>query len=398
LKELGREIKDMKRELSICALLLLVQFALPVAAFAQREAPAGSTIYKQINLASDIPHVAAFTQHALQNPMGITRGVGFFDTFILLGNHTEEAVFLKPSGDSCHEIDCGILSLPVPVMGTDGVTPKHPTGVAFNDVWGNNDGTGIFPYFGGVGEWVVVTDDGTVNCWNLISTPTIDALVDNSKSGAVYKGVAVFRNSGGGFAAVSNFHSGQIEVYDGQNYPQAWTLVHLKGNFTDPKLPTGFAPFGVARVNKTSFVTYAQQDKAKKNPVTGAGLGLVDEFDVNGNFVRRFASRGVLNAPWGMALAPAKGFGQFSGALLIGNFGDGVINAFDLKTGKSLDTLRDAKGKPIANPGLWGMFFGGQKLRDILPGPPIGDPGTLYFTAGIRKQKHGLFGSITAAK
>jgi uncharacterized protein (TIGR03118 family) len=383
----------MKRRLSICTPLLLVLFTLVPAVFAQEDVPTANTIYKQTNLASDVPHLAAVTQASLQNPMGITRGAGAFNTFILVGNRTEEADFLTPSGEFC---GCGsIINLPVPVVGTDGATPKHPTGVAFNDVWGSNN-TGIFPYFGGVGEWVVVTDDGTVNGWNLISTADIDALVDNSKSGAVYKGVAVFRNGGGGFGAVSNFHSGEIEVYDGQDYPHAWKRVHLKGNFTAPMLPVGFAPFGIARVNKTIFVTYAKQDKAKKNPVVGAGLGLVDEFDVNGNFVRKFALKGVLNAPWGVALAPATGFGQFSGALLIGNFGDGVINAFDLKTGKWLGALRDSDGKPIANPGLWGMFFGGQKLRDINGGPPVGDPGTLYFTAGIRKQQHGLFGSILA--
>jgi uncharacterized protein (TIGR03118 family) len=159
----------------------------------------------------------------------------------------------------------------------------------------------------------------------------------------------------------------------------------MTGSFVDPTLPSGFAPFNIQTLGNELYVTYAKQDATGHDDVPGAGNGFVDMFDLNGNLLTRLISNGVLNSPWGLALAPAD-FGQFSNDLLVGNFGDGTINAFDPVNGNLLGTLSDSNGQPIAIDGLWGLIFGN--------GGNGGKTNILYFTAGPDDETHGLFGSL----
>jgi uncharacterized protein (TIGR03118 family) len=164
--------------------------------------------------------------------------------------------------------------------------------------------------------------------------------------------------------------------------------VRRPGAFRDRAIPHGYAPFGIQAIDGRIVVAYAKQDAAAKDNVAGAGKGFVDIYDTAGMLVRRFARRGPLNAPWGIALAPQE-FGRASGALLIGNFGDGRINAYDRHNGRFLGALRGADRRPIAIDGLWALAFGNGT---------IGTPQTLLFTAGPDQETHGLFGSLTAVK
>lgn len=184
------------------------------------------------------------------------------------------------------------------------------------------------------------------------------------------------------YLVVANFHSGLIEPYT-----QSFAPLAPPGSFTDPNFPAGYAPFNIQQVGNQVFVTYAVQDPAKHDPVNAAGNGIVDIFDLEGTFVKRFASNGTLNSPWGV-LQASTSFGQFSNDILIGNFGDGTINAFDPATGDRLGQLKDQTGATIVNGSLWALVFGAGGTSDT---------NTLYFTAGLADEGHGLFGAITAA-
>src|SRR5262249_54800308 len=159
-----------------------------------------------------------------------------------------------------------------------------------------------------------------------------------------------------------------------------------RGGFKDPHIPKGFAPFGISAINSHLYVTYAKQDADKHDDVAGAGNGFIDIFDTEGHLLKRFTSRGQLNSPWGMAWAPFERFGEFNNALFVGNFGDGSVNAFDFDSGAFLGTVRDASGKPINIPGIWALEFG--------LGVTKGSSSTLFFTAGIADEQHGLFGTL----
>lgn len=184
----------------------------------------------------------------------------------------------------------------------------------------------------------------------------------------------------GNFLCATDFNGGKIDVFDKDYAPAS----SLPGNFTDPNLPAGYAPFGIENIGGSLYVTYAKQDANGEDDVPGAGNGFVDVFDTDGNFVRRFASQGVLNSPWGLALAPAN-FAAFSNALLVGNFGDGMINAFDA-LGNPLGHLKDLNGNPIVNEGLWALKFGNNGSKF--------DPSALYLTAGLNGEADGLFAAL----
>jgi uncharacterized protein (TIGR03118 family) len=180
----------------------------------------------------------------------------------------------------------------------------------------------------------------------------------------------------------ANFRNDSIDVFkDSASAPLATP------GFVDPFLPVGYAPFNIENLGGNLFVTYAEQDGAKHDNVEGAGLGFVDEFDLNGNFLGRIASRGALDAPWGLAIAPSS-FGKFSGDLLVGNFGDGKINAYDLITHNFVGQLIGGNGQPIAIDGLWGLAVGNNN--------GAGSDQTLFFTAGPNGEQNGLFGALTA--
>jgi len=231
------------------------------------------------------------------------------------------------------------------------------------------------------------TEDGTVSGWQ----PSFgnDAMLrfppPHTTSNAVYKGLALGVDNGKTELFATNFRSGQVDVL-AANY----NLVTLSPSaFTDPELPAGYAPFGIANINNLLYVTYALQNDAKHDDVKGPGHGFVDVYKTNGILVGRFASRGTLNSPWGIALAPAEGFGSASGHILIGNFGDGGINVFD-RDGDSDGFLTDANGDSIAPDGLWSLSFGNGKAA----GPKT----TLFFTAGPHDETDGLFGKIEVAQ
>jgi uncharacterized protein (TIGR03118 family) len=181
----------------------------------------------------------------------------------------------------------------------------------------------------------------------------------------------------------ANFRAGTVDVFDTNFDP----VTLAPGAFTDPRVPAGWAPFNVQVINGNIFVAFAEQDSAKHDEVDGPGLGFVDEFTPAGKLVMQFQHGSYLNAPWGLALAPAN-FGKFSNALMVGNFGSGAVVAYDLTTGKAGGVLETSSAKPLAIPGLWALNFG--------LGGSTGPTNWLYYTAGIKSEAHGLFGYIIA--
>lgn len=324
--------------------------------------------YLQHNLVSDLPGLASHTDTNLLNPWGIAFSAT--GPFWISDNHGGVSTVYNSSGAP----QSLIVNIPSP---TGATPPGAPTGIVFSSVPG-------FPVAPGVpSHFIFATEDGTIIGWNAGTNAVV--MVDNSASGAVYKGLAIGTNSGGAFVYATDFHNGKVDVFDTNNSPAT-----LTGTFSDPNIPAGFAPFGIQNVNGQLFVTYAKQDADKHDDVAGPGNGYVDVFDTSGNLVGRFASTNALDSPWGIAKAPV-GFGPFGGDLLIGNFGDGLINVFDA-TGTWLAALNDTNGVPVAILGLWGLAFGN--------GGNGGDSHTLYFTAGIpgsgALEDHGLFGSLSA--
>jgi uncharacterized protein (TIGR03118 family) len=206
-------------------------------------------------------------------------------------------------------------------------------------------------------------------------------LVFSSKT-AVFKGLAIASTGYGTFLYAANFHDGTVDVFNSK-----FKQVHLPGSFTDPSIPAGYAPFGIQNIGGHIYVTYAKQNAQKHDDVSGPGHGFIDIYTPGGQLVKRLASRGALNSPWGVARAP-RGFGPFGGDLLAGNFGDGQINVFTPFSGKFLGQLRDTHSRPISIDDLWGLRFGTATT---------GGTHTLLFSAGINDEKDGLLGSINPA-
>lgn len=270
-----------------------------------------------------------------------------------------------------------VVTVPVP---NGAMAPSSPTGIVFSGSEGFvvTQGTASGP-----ARFIFVTEQGVVAAWAPAADPTNAVItVDNSGAGAVYKGLALATNGAGTYLYAANFATAKVDVFDSTFAPAT-----LAGNFTDHSLPAGFAPFGIQNINGDIYVSYAQQDEQHKDDVPGAGLGYVNVFDANGRFIRRLISQGNLNAPWGMAVAPAS-FGRFAGRLLVGNFGDGTINAYDTVTGALDAQLQGANGQPLVIEGLWALSFGNG-----LQNQPAN---TLFFTAGPADESHGLYGRIDA--
>jgi uncharacterized protein (TIGR03118 family) len=253
--------------------------------------------------------------------------------------------------------------------------PLGPTGLAFN-----NSGGGFLLPNGGPSLFIFSTLAGTIDAWNGMSGTT--ATVVATTPGAVYTGLALAPSASGSLLYAANFGGARIDVFNSSFAP-----VTVTGNFTDPNLPSGYAPYNIENIGGNLYVEYAQVDPVTHQAAEGAGLGFVSVFDANGNLVRRLASGGPLNAPWGVTVAPG-GFGDFSNRLLVGNFGDGRINAFDQATGNFLGALQDANGNPIAIDGLWA-------LKTRTGGVGV-NTNAVYFTAGINDEADGLFGALQA--
>ncbi len=318
--------------------------------------------FNQTNLVSDLPGVAAHTDPNLVNPWGIS----FSPT---------SPIWIANNGSGTSTLYNGAgtpQALIVTIPPGSGTGTSAPTGTVFN-------GTANF----GSAAFLFATEDGTIASWAPADGTTAVLPVNNSSSGAVYKGMTIAGND----LFVTNFNSGNIEEYN-----SSFGLVSTTGKFTDPSLPAGFAPFNIQNINGDLYVTYALQDGAKHDDVAGPGNGYVVVYDANGNLLNTLISQGALNSPWGLAVAPA-GFGSFGGDLLVGNFGDGSINAFNLSTGAFIATLDGANGMPLINQGLWSLAFGN--------GAQGTSTGTLYITAGIpgpggQVEDHGLFAAIDA--
>jgi uncharacterized protein (TIGR03118 family) len=337
---------------------------------------AGANHYTQHNLVSDIPGIADQTDPNLVNPWGIS--MSSTSPFWISNNHTGVAAVYNGQGQPTPAASPLVVRIPTP---TGDAQPAAPTGQVFNDTAG-------FNVSGQPAAFIFATEDGTISGWSPSASPTNSiVLVDNSTLGAVYKGLAVADANNGPMLYAANFQAGTVDVFDANLTPVIST-----GAFTDTSLPSGFAPFNIQRIGRKLYVTYAMQDQAKHDDVAGVGNGFIDIFDFNGNLLGRLVSNGALNSPWGLAMAPGN-FGDFSNALLVGNFGDGKINAFDPCSGEYLGSLDDGSGAALTISGLWALSFGN--------GRGAGDANTLYFTAGIAGpgvvEDHGLFGSIQIA-
>jgi uncharacterized protein (TIGR03118 family) len=234
-------------------------------------------------------------------------------------------------------------------------------------------------------SFIFVSEDGILSAWANGADPTQALVMADNSATSVYKGLALSVTPSVQLYA-ANFKTGAIDVFDAQFKP----VTMPAGSFVDPKVPAGFAPFNIWNIGGKLYVAYAKQDANKKFDVPAPGNGYVSVFDTTGKLLQSLIAGGsgsALNSPWGLALAPAT-FGKYANSLLVGNFGDGLVNAYDATTGAYLGTLQDPAGKNIALPGLWSLYFGN--------GGNGGDKDTLYFTAGPGGQKHGLLGSIQA--
>jgi uncharacterized protein (TIGR03118 family) len=264
-------------------------------------------------------------------------------------------------------------------------TPAAPTGLVWNPTT-----TFLVPGTSTSASFIFATEDGTISAWANGATPNNQAVIafDNSASGAVYKGLVFGTNTNGVFLFATNFHAGIIDVFKPADNTSNGQYIETTttGGFKDSNIPAGFAPFGIENINGDLFVSYAKQDAAMHDDVAGPGNGFVGIFDTNGNLLRRFASRGPLNSPWGMTRA-SFAFGRFSGLILVGNFGNGKINVFSSQ-GQFIDELDRPNGKPLVIDGLWKLILGGGRNSSS---------DTVYFTAGPNDETNGLFGTITPA-
>ena len=348
---------------------LFLSLALPTA-FCLLAAAPGHAQFRQINLVSDQAGVALTTDASLVNPWGISSSPG--GPFWVSDNGTGVSTLYTGAGTKL-----GLtVTVPAPPAGTP---PSSPTGQVFN---------GVGTEFGGA-RFIFSTEDGTVSAWNAGTNAVLK--VDNSGTSAVYKGLALASNGTVNRLYASNFRSGSIDVFNTSFQP-----VTLAGTpFTDPNLPAGFAPFNIQKINGNLFVTYALQNSLKHDDIAGAGNGIVDVYSPDGILLKRFASGTAaaggtltqLNSPWGIAVAPAT-FGKFSNDILIGNFGDGRINAFDPASGAFQGQMTDTSGNIITVDGLWGLATG--------TGGNNGSINSVFFTAGPAGETHGLFGSFTS--
>ncbi len=318
--------------------------------------------FAQTNLVSDIPGLASTTDSNLINPWGIA----FSATSPFWISNQGSATSTLYNGAGAKQA----LTVVVPPTSPP---PTGPTGQVFAGIAGN------FLLGGNPSSFIFDTLAGTINAWNAGTTAAIVA----TTPGAAYTGLALANNGSANFLYAANFVAGGgIDVFD-SNFNRTTPA----GSFKDPNLPSGYAPYNIASVNGKLYVEYGEINAATGRPVAGAGLGYVDVFDANGNLLQRLASNGALNVPWGITAAPA-GFGSLGGDLLVGNFGNGEINAFDPTTGAFVATLSDSSGQPIVNSGLWGIAFRTN-------GGSGSNPNALYFDAGINGEADGLFGTIT---
>ena len=359
------------RRLLTAALSLATGLSIAIPGVAGSAGDRGEGAYHQTNLVSDLPGMAATTDPNLVNPWGISAA----PTSPMWVSDNNAGVTTLYNGAAMPAVPLVVTIPPPPGSSKD--AKGTPTGTVFN---GSPDFHGD--------RFLFATEDGTIVGWKGSDGTLARNEKDRSKvgEGAVYKGLAIGNNGSANYLYAANFRFGTVEVFD-----KNFHLMTLSGSFLDSRIPTGFAPFNVQALGGQLYVTYAMQKPDKHDDQAGAGFGFVDVFDMNGHLLRRLIRHGRLNSPWGLALAPDN-FGPFSGALLVGNFGDGRINAYSARSGRFIGTLRDEKGAPIHIDGLWGIRFGNGSTG----GGALAPTNTLYFAAGIGEEQHGLFGTITS--
>ena len=354
-----------KRWASAGAALIAIAAAAVIVAGPAGAAPGG---YRQSNIVSDQPGHARLTDPDLVNAWGLAAG-------------PTTPIWAANNGTSTATIYSGAVggTPPAKVPLTVAVSGQDPTGQVFNP-------TGSFRVsVGGMrlpATFIFDAESGTVSAWPASNPPTTTAPVVASVPGAIFKGLTMgFVRGHGPLLYAADFHHGQIVVFNGR-----FRRVHLAGGFRDSQMPPDFAPFNVQNLGGRLYVTFAKQGSGP-DEVDAPHLGRVDVFDRRGHLLRRLAKGGPLNAPWGLAMAPAQ-FGRFSGALLVGNFGNGRINAFDPVTGHFRGMLRRPSGRPLVIDGLWALRFGNGVFASHR---------SLVFSAGPDGESHGLLGIIRAA-
>jgi uncharacterized protein (TIGR03118 family) len=335
--------------------------------------------YDQTNLVSDIPGLAAHTDPNLKNPWGTSVGPG--TPIWVSDNHAGAATLYDGAGNPQPRV----VAIPAPASAGAGAVGA-PTGQAFNTF--DRTSTDFVISKNGVSGpafFLFATEDGTIAGWN----PNVDnanavIAVDRSTAtdsagdvGANYKGLALVTTPNGKFIYATSFRFGRVDVFDSH--------FNLVNSFSDPTIPAGFAPFGIHNIGGKLYVTFAKQGPGKADDDARPGNGFVDVFAPNGDLLQRLVSRGRLDSPWAVTLAPAS-FGVFGGDILVGNFGDGRINAYDPMSGEFQGELSRPGGGPIVIDGLWGLRFA--------PATPGAGPNTLFFTAGLNDEADGLFGTI----
>jgi uncharacterized protein (TIGR03118 family) len=363
----------------------------------RRSMMAAAVGFVTTNLASDVKGVAAHTDPDLMNPWAFSQTSD--GQFRIAANNAGNSPLLTAHGT---EVGKAIV-IPAPSDSPSG-SAGTPTGLVANatsDFKISHGGTTAAATF------LFSTEDGTIIGWNSKVDKTQGVIgADLSDSNAVFKGLAKGVSGGANFIYATDFHNGTVDVFD-----KGFNQVTLAGSFTDPNAPPpaigtpGFAPFGIQNIGGTLFVTYALQNAAQHDDVAGTGNGFIDEFDTSGHFIKRFASGtavggtvSALDSPWGMTVAP-NNYGPnrvFSNALLVGNFGDSHVSAFNIQTGAFLGQLSDPQGHALTlnggvggsdTKGLWGIGFGngrGGTARNAL-----------FFAAGINDEQDGLFGKVT---
>ncbi|MBO0828747.1 MAG: TIGR03118 family protein [Streptosporangiales bacterium] len=320
---------------------------------------------QQVNDVSDVPGRAAVTDPKLVNSWGLTSGP---TTPVWSANNGSDSSTLYTGGAGGTAVT-KVSAIEVAVAG-------GPTGIAFND-------TTAFPVTGpggsGPARFIFATESGDIMAWNPTASPSAAVQVAHVP-GAIFKGLALVHTPAGPFLLAPDFHNGRVQAFDG-NFDPVQTPPQF---FQDRRLPRGFAPFGIAALGDAVYVSYAKQDADAADEVQGQGLGVVDRYTDFGLSEQRIASRGTLDAPWGMAIAPAS-FGRTAGSLLVGNFGDGRINVFSADGGHFRGQLREADGTPVVIDGLWAL----------LPGTATsGGTDAVWFSAGPDDEAHGLLGRL----
>jgi uncharacterized protein (TIGR03118 family) len=333
-----------------------------------------NSVYSVTALVSNMAGIALHQDANLVNPWSIVAGPP--TPFWVSNNHSNTSTLYDGTGKP--------LPLVVTMPPNGGGATVDPTGIVFN-------ATQDFKVNGGPALFIFSGEGGLLAGWNQASGTTtviVYPAANGDTGGAIYKGLAIAAVGTANYLYATDFHNNKIDVFDATYTRQSWAAPA----FVDPTLPAGYAPYGIQAIPNGAggatqlYVTYAKQDADAEDDVNGAGLGLIDIFDTSGKFLTHLVTTGgSLNAPWGLALAP-NDFGTLSGALLVGNFGDGKINAFDPAKGTYLATITDPMGNPFAMPGLWGIAFGNDHSSQ--------PHNTLFFAAGVNDEADGVYGRI----